>query len=71
MADPKIQIVDPQSGTVAEVPADVAQTEWLAGRAALAPEQQIPMLAPDGKTVMHATPDRVQDAIQDGWRFAT
>lgn len=70
MAGGTVKVLDPTTGKVEDLPAADAQESWVSGKRQLLDGDQIPLVGPDGKTVMQATPDRVQKALDAGWRFA-
>lgn len=70
MADTTVKVLDPQTGKVEDLPGEAAQEAWLSGKRQLVRGSTVPMVGPDGETVMDADADKVADAIQAGWQFA-
>lgn len=66
----RVVVVDPVDGKPREVDAAEAQQGFVGGKYQLPTDQEVHVTAPDG-TTMIAPADKVQGALDAGWRFAT
>lgn len=65
-----VKVLDPSTGKVEELSAADAQQKWVSGERQLLEGDKIPVVGPDGRTVMDAGVDTVQKALAAGWHFA-